>query len=164
MLSQVIASPCLWVSKHFPGYQGYFISGFIGYFAFSGKQFTLVQAIPSSPSPTKVKIPLLWSQTREVCPSSPSGLFADLFASLLVMDIQFTWFSIQKWNIFFPLSTWEWLGNPPACVLATALQWAGCWGKTSAWLKSSWLWEMLWFCPGMEVLIKKVLRVTSWET
>lgn len=86
------------------------MSGFIGYFAFSGKQFTLVQAIPSSPSPTKVKIPLLWSQTREVCLSSPSGFSADLFASLLVMDIQFTWFSIQKWNIFFhfPLeSGWE---------------------------------------------------------
>lgn len=162
MLSQVFASPCLWVSKHFPGYQGYFMSGFIGYFAFSGKQFTSNSLFPIShkgenttPLVTDYRSLSLitqWFFCRFICQSSCDG-----HSVCLVF--------YTKVEHFFPLSTWEWLGNPPACVLlATALQWAGCWGKTSAWLKSSWLWEMLWFCPGMEVLIKKVLRVASWET
>lgn len=129
MLSQGTASPCSWVSKHFPGYWGYFVSWFIGYFTFSAKQSELVQAIPSHPPPTLVKIPLVWSHSSEVCLSSPGGFFPDLFANLLVMDVQFTWFSIQKWNFFsFFFKVWfdSGLENPACVLLATTLQCAGC--------------------------------------
>lgn len=156
MLSQGTASPCLWVSRHFLNYWGYFMSWFIGFFIFLAKQFELIQAIPFPPPPTLVKTPPFWLQSSEsfITP----WVFADLFFNLLVMDVQFISFSVQRWHV-----TWQWLGNPPVSSWPQHCRVLGEDG-TSSWLKSSFLWEMLWVCPGMEVFEIKGLRVAPWET
>lgn len=73
------------------------------------------------------------------------------FANLLVMDIWFAWFSIQKWNFFSRCDLAA--ARELTCLCppehSIAARWALQGGGRSAQVKSSCLWEMLWVCgPG----------------